>query len=328
MPITSARRWSDLSGSADGSGCLTSSVPPSSQATPESPQTSKPYERLLGLRLHQTQGRRSPHKPLLALLAIGRLLETGLSDPPWSVAKVRLADLIAEFGPASQTAKAQGAAYPFTRLRADGVWQLDADVPDDRISSLQHVTGSFVPTVEAELRKSPARALATAQALVISHFPQSLVNDVLIAAGLEPELVLGSAPVESQRRRSTAFRVQVIEAWDYQCAFCGWDGQLGGAAVGLDAAHVRWFLRGTRCARQRACALLAAPQALRPWRTGPRRRPARAGKRSFTARTETGKAVYDLHGVVLRPRPGTALPAAEHVSWHDREVFKGEQISA
>ena len=304
-------------------------MPSSSQAAPGSHPTSEPYERLLGLRLHQTQGRRSPHKPLLALLAIGRLLETGSSDLPWSVAKVQLADLIAEFGPASQTAKAQGAAYPFTRLRADGVWQLDADVPDDRISSLQHVTGSFVPTVEAELRKSPTRALATAQALVTSHFPHSLVNDVLIAAGLEPELVLGSAPVESQRRRSTAWRVQVIEAWDYQCAFCGWDGQLGGAAVGLDAAHVRWFSYAGPDAPDNGLALCSLHHKLFDRGALGLDVDLRVRvSRSFTARTETGKAVYDLHGVVLRPRPGTALPAAEHVSWHDREVFKGEQISA
>ena len=304
-------------------------MPSSSQAAPGAHPTSEPYERLLGLRLHQTQGRRSPHKPLLALLAFGRLLETVSSDLPWSVAKVQLADLIAEFGPASQTAKAQGAAYPFTRLRADGVWQLDADVPDDRISSLQHVTGSFVPTVEAELRKSPTRALATAQALVTSHFPHSLVNDVLIAAGLEPELVLGSAPVESQRRRSTAWRVQVIEAWDYQCAFCGWDGQLGGVAVGLDAAHVRWFSYAGPDAPDNGLALCSLHHKLFDRGALGLDDDLRVRvSRSFTARTETGKAVYDLHGVVLRPRPGTALPAAEHVSWHDREVFKGEQLPA
>jgi hypothetical protein len=29
--------------------------------------------------------------------------------------------------------------------------------------------------------------------------------------------------------------------WDRQCAFCGCVGQLAGATVGIDAAHVRWF---------------------------------------------------------------------------------------
>nr|WP_246078434.1 hypothetical protein [Modestobacter excelsi] len=34
------------------------------------------------LRQHQRNGQRSPHKPLLALLALGRLAATGSSDVP------------------------------------------------------------------------------------------------------------------------------------------------------------------------------------------------------------------------------------------------------
>ena len=78
-------------------------------------------QRLLDLRLHQQDGKRSPHKPLLALVALGRLLSTGTSELPWSEAEHRLADLLAEFGRPSTTGRAQSAAYPFTRLRADGV---------------------------------------------------------------------------------------------------------------------------------------------------------------------------------------------------------------
>jgi putative restriction endonuclease len=33
----------------------------------------------------------------------------------------------------------------------------------------------------------------------------------------------------------------VLQAWDRQCAFCGYDGQLGHAAIGVEAAHVRWW---------------------------------------------------------------------------------------
>jgi len=44
---------------------------------------------------------------------------------------------------------------------------------------------------------------------------------------------------------------------------------------------------------------------------------------AFTARTTAGQAVYQLDGRVLSPRPGTCVPAAGHVSWHRRQVFKG-----
>ena len=48
-------------------------------------------DRLSALRQHQQDGRRSPHKPLLVLLALGRLTETGSSSLPWSEAEERLA---------------------------------------------------------------------------------------------------------------------------------------------------------------------------------------------------------------------------------------------
>jgi len=48
----------------------------------------------------------------------------------------------------------------------------------------------------------------------------------------------------------------------------------------------------------------------------------------FTARTDAGRAVYALHGRKLKPRPGTLAPAAAHVAWHAREVFKSEPLTA
>ncbi|WNM40916.1 hypothetical protein RMN56_06080 [Micromonospora halotolerans] len=48
---------------------------------------------------------------------------------------------------------------------------------------------------------------------------------------------------------------------------------------------------------------------------------------AFTARTSVGRSVYDLHGRMLRPRPGTPVPAADHASCHLREVFNGEPMN-
>jgi putative restriction endonuclease len=48
----------------------------------------------------------------------------------------------------------------------------------------------------------------------------------------------------------------------------------------------------------------------------------------FSARTLAGRAVYDLHGRELAPRPGTAVPAATHLSWHAQQVFKGDPLAA
>jgi len=289
-----------------------------------------PLERLLSLRLHQQDGRRSPHKPLLALLAVSRLLQTGASALPWSEAEDRLASLLEDFGPPSKTGRAQSAAYPFTRLRSDGVWELDAEVPMDNVGPLRahQPTGRFTSSVEAALLSDPERALDTARILASSHFPESLVPDVLLATGFDTELVLrGEGPVAGPRRRSAAWSTWIIEAWDRQCAFCGFDGQLGSGAVGLEAAHVRWFSYGGPDDADNGLALcslhhklfdrgvLGLDANLRVLVSG-----------RYTARTEAGKAVYALNGRAVSRRPGTPAPALEHVSWHSAQVFKGEPL--
>lgn len=296
---------------------------------------SDPMERLLALRLHQQDGRRSPHKPLLALVALGRLVSTGSSQLPWSIAEQQLADLLAEFGRPSSAPRPQSAAYPFTRLRSDGVWQLDADVPMDAVTPLREsdVTGSFAPEIEAELLAHPARALATARALVTSHFPETLIADVLVATGLDPEMVLGAgadpAPEMTARRRSVQWRYAVVEAWDRQCAFCGYDGQLGGVPVGLESAHVRWWSFGGPDELDNGLALCALHHKLFDRGVlGLDEQMCVAVSSQFTARTTVGRQVYELHGRGLRARPGTPLPATVYLAWHATEVFKGAALAA
>jgi putative restriction endonuclease len=297
-------------------------------------------DRFAALRQHQRGGQRSPHKPLLVLLALGRLEASGSSELPWSTAESQLADLIAEFGPPSRTSRAQSAAYPFTRLRTDGVWVLDQDVQMDLVGPLasQDVSGRFDASVELALRSDPALVRAAARALVLSNFPETVAPDVLAAVGLDPDVVLSSPGggdlgdgrgATGLRRRDPAWRSAVLQAWDRQCAFCGYDGQVAGASAGIDAAHVRWFTFDGPDNLDNGLALcvlhhklfdlgaLGLDQNLRVLVSG-----------MFTARTAAGRAVYELHGRSLEPRPGTVTPSAEHISWHTREVFKGTPLAA
>ena len=290
-------------------------------------------ERLSSLRQHQQDGRRSPHKPLLVLLALGRLVTTGSSSLPWSVAEERLADLIEQFGPTSKTGRAQSAAYPFTRLRADGVWTLDHDVPMDNVGPLREaVTGRLEASLEAALRDRPELLDEAARDLVESHFPGTVAPDVLVAVGLNPDLLDGSAPIRggspAQRRRSSTWPAAVIEAWDRQCAFCGFDGAAGGAVVGIEAAHVRWFKLGGPDDLDNGLALCSLHHKLFDrGMLGLDDDLAVVVSQRFAARTPQGQAVYDLHGRRLQPRPGTPLPAERHVVWHREQVFQGTTLT-
>ncbi len=293
-------------------------------------------DRFAALRQHQRNGKRSPHKPLLVLLALGRLARSGSSSLPWSAAEPVLARLIAEFGPPSRTPRAQSAAYPFTRLRADGVWVLDRDVPMDLVGPLaeRQVAGRFETSVEDALRADPALAMSVTRMLVLSNFPDTVAPDVLEAAGLDPDAVLGGPdagpPGRAQaRRRDPGWRVAVLRAWDRQCALCGYDGQLAGAAAGLDAAHVRWFSFGGPDDLDNGLALCTLYHKLFDLGAlgldpGMRVQVSAA----FTARTAAGRALYELDGRPPSPRPGTCVPAAGHVSWHRRQVFKGTPLRA
>ena len=206
-------------------------------------------ERLTSLRQYQHHGKRVPHKPLLVLLALGQLETTGSSAVPWDLAQDKLADLITEFGPQTRTGRKQSAAYPFTRLRSDGVWTIDADIPNDLVGSLDAArpTGRLEAQLERQLRSAPVRN-AVARALVEAHFPDTVAPDVLLASGLDPDSVLraglvGGAQVV-QRQRSRRWVAEILKAWDECCAFCGYDGRLGTTPVGIEAAHVRWFNLG------------------------------------------------------------------------------------
>lgn len=292
--------------------------------------------------LHQYRspgGQRAPHKPLLVLLALGRLANSGSSELPWSEAEQRLADLIAEFGPPSRTGRTQSAAYPFTRLRSDGVWVLDHDVPMDLVGPLarDHVTGHFEASLEETLRGHCDLVSSIARELVRTNFPGTVAPDVLEAVGLDPETVLAAAGtlpdsaagIPPLRRRDSSWRLEVLQSWDRQCAFCGFDGQLASASVGIDAAHVRWFAFDGPNTLDNGLALCVLHHKLFDLGALGLSEELRIQVSAiFTTRTEAGRAVYALHDRKLTPRPGAIVPATAHVSWHAREVFKGEPLTS
>lgn len=110
-----------------------------------------------------------------------------------------------------------------------------------------------------------------------------------------------------------------------QCAFCGFDGQLGYASVGIEAAHIRWFTHGGPDRLDNGLALCALHHKLLDrGALGLTHDHRIKVSPHYTARTPAGRHVYDLADQALHPRPGTPLPSHEYLHWHDREVFKAE----
>lgn len=288
--------------------------------------------RLLSIRQYQGQGQRAPHKPLLILLALGRLAQTGTSQVTWSDAERELGALLNQFGPPSGATGATSVAYPYTRLRGDGFWTLSREVPNDSVRALREspIVGQLDAEVEQALRSQPEALFEVAVRLTMQQFPASLLGDVLEAVGLDvnPGLLGTLARDEvSVRRRRASWRRDILAAWDNCCAFCGFDGTAGNSLVGIEAAHVRWFNFGGPDDPDNGLALCSLHHKLLDRGVlGFTERDQVVVSARFTARSNSGRQVYELHGRRLTPRPGTALPNAAHVAWHSVEVFLSPAI--
>ena len=288
-------------------------------------------EGLINTRQHQEDGRCSPHKPLLILLALAKLAQTGSSSLEWEEIDAHLSSLLAEFGPSRKSGPKP--EYPFTRLRSDKVWELSREVPMDRIAPLREgsITGKFVDVLEDYLKKNPTKILETARLVVEQQFPRTIAGDVLDSVGFDSELVLTEGTTRAfkvqARTRSSAWRQDVLQAWDRACALCGFDGQAGAGPVGIEAAHIRWFNFGGPDTLDSGMALCSLHhKLLDPGVLGFFDSRTVVVSKNFSARSAEGKRVYDLHMTEIAPRPGVSLPAREHITWHTNEVFQGEPL--
>jgi putative restriction endonuclease len=201
-----------------------------------------------GLVRHSSGGSRAPHKPLTLLLALGRVSRGEARLVRFEEIEELLRRLLAEYG--RPTDRRPHPEYPFYRLGNDAggaLWevperQLLADVAtasgDPPLSTLRDAHGGFAASVDAYLREHPRTLQAVAGAL-LEEFPASLREDLCDAVGLQWQ-----AFVDPGRVRDPAFRGMILRIYEGRCAVCGYDGRLGGANLGIEAAHVLWHAYG------------------------------------------------------------------------------------
>lgn len=65
-------------------------------------------------------------------------------------------------------------------------------------------------------------------------------EDILQAIGFDLE----DERQSEKRNRSPNFRENVLRAYEYRCAVCGFDVRMGHYPVGLEAAHIKWHQAG------------------------------------------------------------------------------------
>lgn len=275
-------------------------------------------------------GRRHPHKPLFLLWLLGRQ-QRGETGPVSYVAAQEPVDrLIAEFGTPARRGKDR-AAMPFFHLEP-ALWELHAARADVELTDSggrlrkAGAAGRFRPEVEALLQREPGLIDEATRLLLDLHFTDSHVDLICGEAGisLDGDRKTGIEP--HRRRRDPLFRSKVLAAYGYECAMCGWDGRLFQQSVGLSAAHLRWHSHDGPDDVSNGLSLCELHHKLLDLGViGLTLASEIVVADAFVARSEVGYRLgHELQGrPVRRPLPRFESPAAEHIEWHQRQVFHG-----
>lgn len=279
------------------------------------------------LNLWQKGGKRAPHKPLLVLYAIGKLLRAESRLIAYSDVEEKLGKLLQEFGPWKSSNRPE---FPFWRLRNDGVWEVsDADKirqtksGDAYITDLRRyeVSGGFPEPIALCLRNDPKLAFEISQNLLDAHFPASIHEDILQTVGIEFPI-----QIPSRKRRDPDFRENVLKAYEYKCAVCGFDVRLGYKPVALEAAHIKWHQAGGPDTEVNGLALCVLHHKLFD------RGVFRLSNQLEILVSEYANGSVGFEEWLMRfhrkkinfPQKQSYYPKMDFIDWHVREVFKGD----
>ncbi len=304
-------------------------------------------QKLAELRVDRSRGQRKPHKPLLMLCAIQRLLATRQSEVPYAALEDQLRPLLDLYAPPVKGE--HHPELPYWHLQSDDVWEIP------HASEMQRSVGGFprmgalrasagrIPRRFAQaLLADPALAERVVQLLLDQHFEPSLHEDLRSAIDLgqgrtsqgnDAERVAEPPPEgagssknqrSGERARDSSFRDQVLAAYDYRCAVTGFQALLGGSAFCLEAAHVYWHSQGGPSTVDNGLALTPTLHKLLDhgaWSIDDERRV--IVSRHFSGSDNALHELRSLHGRPLRaPAPGFPPLSLDSIRWH-RESRRG-----
>lgn len=289
--------------------------------------------RLDAINVWKRRGQRAPHKPLLLLLALGRLQrgEKRLAGYGPEVSEP-LSDLLRQFGPSRSVLHPEA---PFARLSGDGLWEVVTDVEMATIRGKGGVThrklidhaacGGFPDAVQRLLLDDPDLVETAAQRLLDGHFAPSLHDSIRNAVGLLRQV---DSAEKVRRPRDPNFRRAVLTAYEQRCAVCDFDVRVDSDLVALDAAHIRWHAAGGPDKVRNGLALcILHHRTLDRGAIGLER--TAAGFRLLVSdvvngQSEAFRQLLSHHGEPIRsPQRSSQQPDPDFVNWHRREVFRG-----
>ena len=301
------------------------------------------FEKLV---VYKNKDERAPHKPLLALWAIGQCLQGRSRLIEYDAVHRALLVLLQTFGRPRRIDKPQ---EPFWRMQKDHIWEVtQADsIPQDKRGSVSptdlrrlNVLGGFPSSIYDTFRRDPNLALTIAQKLVDAHFPASMHSAVL-------EMTLGEhafhkwtlvsnakkgirspilASAYARRFRNPKFRKQVLGKYGYKCAVCGYTFEYPvGHWPALEAAHIRWHSHDGPDESENGLSLCVLHHEFFDWgifTIQPNSLSILVAKTVLEQVPES--PITGFHGLQLQtmPKRDSDRPATRHLNWHTKNVFR------
>jgi putative restriction endonuclease len=277
------------------------------------------------IRIFAKGGKLAPHKPLLLLYALAKLKNENAERIAFTDAEVIVGPLIQTYG--SFNAKAS-VVYPYARLTNDHIWWVE---PHEKNSSGdlnlteardRRLKAGFSEDVLAAFRKDPKLIDNVAINLLDRNFSPSLHQDILDAVGMylgddEREAVL-------RRKRDPRFRAMVLTAYYEQCCVCKYDAKMNGAAIALEAAHIKMHSVGGPDDIHNGLAFCVIHHKLFDLGaiTVDPKLKVRVSER-LTG--DWGRRLNDeFHEKeIMLPRSEKQHPKPDYVRWHNEQIFKG-----
>ena len=220
--------------------------------------------------------------------------------------------------------------YPFWRLQNDGIWEIEAANNSILKENNQDISkrelldasakGGFPKDLYLQLRSNPHLIQKVAQNILSTHFPETIHDDILQSVGIDidTQFIRG-------RKRSPQFREDILRAYEYRCAICGFDIQMVGKSIGLEAAHIKWHQAGGPDIESNGLALCSLHHKL-------------FDRGAFTLSNEleiliseyaSGGESFEywlkrFHGQKIKiPQRPSYYPSKSYIQWHLKEVFHG-----
>jgi putative restriction endonuclease len=273
------------------------------------------------IRSWQNGSERAPHKPLLILLALGEIQRGNTKPLKYQDFEEKLKQLLLDFG---SPRKSQRPQYPFVRLANDGIWDfnkpnlINATADQSPQFLVENgISAGFTKDISQSLSKDPMLLREIALMILSKNFPESLHEDILNSVGL-------NLSMEQKRIRKAAFREQVMIAYGYECAVCGFSVRLAHKNIALEAAHIKWFEAKGPDHENNGLALCTLHHKLFDFGAYT------ISKDSVIHVSDlvNGNGAYEwlikFHGKSIKlPQRKNYYPEPEYVEWHVNEVFKG-----